>query len=297
MHVAILLLLVTLTVELIGVIGNDAIGSFVSPALRLTSLPSREPQLHSAKASTDIRCRTPQIFNLTAPLRASTPGSVDSAKLRKEILSLRAELKATSSQDEFAKWAKIRRNLDKKVAQLEDLSASPSLPLLPGAPLPASHPTHRSPADPSSHPLRRNDRDRIQGGLHVLPKQADLARDDHLPLHPLVLPPPGGRLLPAPRLVRTGRVVVGPAQRSGGRGRVWGVDDGDQEDRRGCQGCECMISLLVFLTGKGRAGAAASPPLLGLVLMKCSSPRAAQAGGYAPLIPPPPLHAHLWTSR
>ncbi|POY76350.1 hypothetical protein BMF94_0547 [Rhodotorula taiwanensis] len=40
-----------------------------------------------------------------------------------EILKLRAELAATSSQDEFSKWARIRRKLDKAV---QDLDASNS---------------------------------------------------------------------------------------------------------------------------------------------------------------------------
>jgi hypothetical protein len=42
--------------------------------------------------------------------------------LRSEVLQLRKELAGTSSQDEFAKWAKVRRTLDKKVAELEAIS-------------------------------------------------------------------------------------------------------------------------------------------------------------------------------
>lgn len=42
--------------------------------------------------------------------------------LQKEVVKLRAELRGTSSQDEFAKWAKTRRVLDKKVVDLEKLS-------------------------------------------------------------------------------------------------------------------------------------------------------------------------------
>ncbi|KAG0637986.1 CHD5-like protein-domain-containing protein [Tuber brumale] len=44
--------------------------------------------------------------------------------LQKEVVKLRAELRGTSSQDEFAKWAKTRRALDRKVADLENLTGS-----------------------------------------------------------------------------------------------------------------------------------------------------------------------------
>ncbi|ORX38322.1 protein GET1 [Kockovaella imperatae] len=39
--------------------------------------------------------------------------------LRKQVLDDKAELGRTSSQDEFAKWAKIKRRLDKSLADLE----------------------------------------------------------------------------------------------------------------------------------------------------------------------------------
>lgn len=49
--------------------------------------------------------------------------------LRKQVLQTKADLQATSSQDQFARWAKLRRKLDKEVADLETLSmlASPSM--------------------------------------------------------------------------------------------------------------------------------------------------------------------------
>lgn len=36
-----------------------------------------------------------------------------------EIIRLKRELRSTSSQDEFAKWAKLRRQHDKAVAEYE----------------------------------------------------------------------------------------------------------------------------------------------------------------------------------
>jgi tail-anchored protein insertion receptor len=43
-------------------------------------------------------------------------------KLQSEYLKVRRDLNATSSQDEFAKWAKLRRQHDKLMDQLEKLS-------------------------------------------------------------------------------------------------------------------------------------------------------------------------------
>ncbi|KAK6356595.1 GET complex subunit get1 [Orbilia javanica] len=51
--------------------------------------------------------------------------SADTESLRQqqtEVLKIRKEMAATSSQDEFAKWAKLRREHDKKAAELEKLS-------------------------------------------------------------------------------------------------------------------------------------------------------------------------------
>lgn len=42
--------------------------------------------------------------------------------LRKIVLEDKAELAKTSSQDEFAKWAKLRRKVDKSLADLEKIS-------------------------------------------------------------------------------------------------------------------------------------------------------------------------------
>ncbi|KAL1925490.1 uncharacterized protein VTP21DRAFT_373 [Calcarisporiella thermophila] len=44
-------------------------------------------------------------------------------KLKHDALQLRAEIRGTSSQDEFAKWAKLRRKLDSTVTQLEKLNS------------------------------------------------------------------------------------------------------------------------------------------------------------------------------
>lgn len=52
------------------------------------------------------------------------PSYTKQRALKKEILANKAELNATSSQDQFAKWAKLRRKLDKGLADLEKLNGS-----------------------------------------------------------------------------------------------------------------------------------------------------------------------------
>ncbi|KAF3071004.1 Protein GET1 [Daldinia childiae] len=44
--------------------------------------------------------------------------------LQKEYLTIRRDLNATSSQDQFAKWAKLRRQHDKLMEQLEKMKTS-----------------------------------------------------------------------------------------------------------------------------------------------------------------------------
>ena len=45
--------------------------------------------------------------------------------LKSEILATKSELLKTSAQDQFAKWAKLRRSVDKGLADLEKLSEYP----------------------------------------------------------------------------------------------------------------------------------------------------------------------------
>ena len=45
-------------------------------------------------------------------------------KLRREILTTKQQLSATSSQDQFAKWAKLRRSVDKQLGTLETINST-----------------------------------------------------------------------------------------------------------------------------------------------------------------------------
>ncbi|KAH9176555.1 WRB/Get1 family [Lactarius sanguifluus] len=56
-----------------------------------------------------------RIFNRNAASRQR--------QLKSEILLKKAELLQTSAQDQFAKWAKLRRSVDKGLADLEKLNA------------------------------------------------------------------------------------------------------------------------------------------------------------------------------
>ncbi|KAK8025635.1 Protein GET1 [Apiospora arundinis] len=50
--------------------------------------------------------------------------TAERAKLQSEYLKIRRDLNATSSQDEFARWAKLRRQHDKLLDQLEKMKKS-----------------------------------------------------------------------------------------------------------------------------------------------------------------------------
>lgn len=49
----------------------------------------------------------------------TSKAAAEQRKLQAEYLAARREMNATSSQDEFAKWAKLRRKHDKQLEQLE----------------------------------------------------------------------------------------------------------------------------------------------------------------------------------
>jgi hypothetical protein len=55
----------------------------------------------------------------TTILPSSSEASTKIATLKREVVRLKRELQATSAQDDFAKWAKLRRQHDKAVADYE----------------------------------------------------------------------------------------------------------------------------------------------------------------------------------
>ncbi|KAI5862360.1 CHD5-like protein-domain-containing protein [Durotheca rogersii] len=60
---------------------------------------------------------------LALPSQASRQAA-ETKKAQKEYLTIRRDLNATSSQDQFAKWAKLRRQHDKLLEELEKMKSS-----------------------------------------------------------------------------------------------------------------------------------------------------------------------------
>lgn len=89
-------------------------------------------QVRPARAGTPTHCAfrrthspTPlQVYALHLRLFYSAK-LAQQKKLKNEILVNKKELLQTSAQDQFAKWAKLRRSVDKGLAELEKLSESP----------------------------------------------------------------------------------------------------------------------------------------------------------------------------
>ncbi|KZP11610.1 hypothetical protein FIBSPDRAFT_756485 [Athelia psychrophila] len=52
----------------------------------------------------------------------NTSAAAKQRKLKSEILATKKELQQTSAQDQFAKWAKLRRSVDKGLAELEKIN-------------------------------------------------------------------------------------------------------------------------------------------------------------------------------
>ncbi|KAI2610982.1 CHD5-like protein-domain-containing protein [Hypoxylon fragiforme] len=65
------------------------------------------------------------LWNLYLALPTQTSKqAAENKKLQKDYLTIRRDLNATSSQDQFAKWAKLRRQHDKMLEQLEKMKSS-----------------------------------------------------------------------------------------------------------------------------------------------------------------------------
>lgn len=56
------------------------------------------------------------------PFSPKSKASQDELRIRKEVIRVKKELNATSAQDEFTKWAKLRRQLDKLELQYKNFS-------------------------------------------------------------------------------------------------------------------------------------------------------------------------------
>ena len=170
--------------------------------------------------------------------------------LKSEILLNKKELLQTSAQDQFAKWAKLRRSVDKGLADLEKLSEYLIASLAHRITLQRTcgHPpttvfSHLSimlslghPNGTLTLPLSLPPRRRAIVRADVLLAQVQLGAvgDDDGPAvrHRLVVPQVRG-VLPAPGLVRAHDVVARAALCARGLRELRGVADGVQAGDQG----------------------------------------------------------------
>lgn len=121
-----------LLIHFVNTVGASTIENLVipSPALphpppplppHLSLLPHVTPAVLTL--FTQNNADPTQLWHLYSFLPTPTSRQLqDQQTLRTEVLRLKRELNATSSQDDFAKWAKLRRQHDKAVAAYEEKS-------------------------------------------------------------------------------------------------------------------------------------------------------------------------------
>jgi len=77
-----------------------------------------------------LTCDTQQLWRIILKFPTSISAAFRERRAKQiEYLKVRQELKETSSQDEFAKWAKLRRKHDKMLEELEKTSTCGRRPL------------------------------------------------------------------------------------------------------------------------------------------------------------------------
>jgi hypothetical protein len=114
----VVIFVVELAVQLINTIGATTINGLV----RIPPPASRLPR-HVSLSGRLLTTPLLQIWRLYLALPTPLAGQfADQRKKQTEYLAVRHELNATSSQDEFAKWAKLRRQHDKLLDELEKKS-------------------------------------------------------------------------------------------------------------------------------------------------------------------------------
>ncbi|KAJ3321015.1 GET complex subunit get1 [Boothiomyces sp. JEL0866] len=87
------------------------------------SPPNNPRHSHNTSHLYDIWIQQDWVFKLQQHLFNST-STIQIQKLKAELLSTRKELLQTSAQDEFAKWAKLKRTLDKLTVEYDECAKS-----------------------------------------------------------------------------------------------------------------------------------------------------------------------------
>ncbi|CAO1635493.1 unnamed protein product [Parajaminaea phylloscopi] len=115
-------------------IGRDAGAGAQTPSLQqLSPLPRTPLFLHPAAVILIVAASSQalkafgheNVVALVSPLHAAVFHSSTARtqkQLKRELFETRQQLNQTSSQDEFAKWAKLRRKVDKTLADLEAIN-------------------------------------------------------------------------------------------------------------------------------------------------------------------------------
>lgn len=105
------ILVLHVVIFLVNTIGATTIDSLV----RIFPVPHSAMHTHLTKLL--------QIWNIYLRLPTSLQQTAqEQRKLKREVVQLKREMNNTSSQDEFAKWAKLRRRHDKALSDYEALS-------------------------------------------------------------------------------------------------------------------------------------------------------------------------------
>lgn len=126
----VVIFVVELAVAVVNSIGAATINNLVRPP---KPQPRRGPDLLRPGRARDLffvpwlTCDLllPKLWNLYIATPLGTSKQIrDQRELQQSYLKVRHDLNATSSQDEFAKWAKLRRQHDKMLEELEKMSAS-----------------------------------------------------------------------------------------------------------------------------------------------------------------------------
>ena len=107
------LLLVTLVLQVLIHLVNQFGAATINELVLILVSSTREAELLTYN----------QLWFLYSKLPTKTSSDVRSqTELRREVVRLKREMNATSSQDEFAKWAKLRRQHDKTLTEYEQKS-------------------------------------------------------------------------------------------------------------------------------------------------------------------------------
>lgn len=116
-------------IYLVNTVGATTIDTLVCSCLvpyrhsTAASLP--RPQTERSTILNDMFL---QLWILYLKLPTSTSRNArQQSRLKREVVQLKREMNNTSSQDEFAKWAKLRRKHDKAMDEYEAMSSYPAL--------------------------------------------------------------------------------------------------------------------------------------------------------------------------